>query len=270
MLQCTQRKITTLLFIFSSITILGIIFNKHENIKESISNISPNNFLDGCRYIYIDMGTNIGVQIRKLYEPDLYPSAPILPIFEDMFENNFNEVCSIGFEANPLHDKYLTEFERYCLARKWRVKIFKSTAVSYVDKKLNLYIDPDNENNYQKDASLVAINKTKIITVQGIDIASWFRTTVLNRKLSPGDQPSRIMMKSDIEGHDSTVLANLIFNGVFCSIDLIYGEHFNSDLQQAILSLKKYSNTCKTEVLELTDEKYDLQKFPFVIPESTD
>ncbi|CAF4396459.1 unnamed protein product, partial [Adineta steineri] len=124
--------------------------------------------------------------------------------------------------------------------------------------------------NHQRDASLVAINKTKIITVQGIDIASWFRTTVLNRKLSPGNQPSRIMMKSDIEGHDSTVLANLIFDGVFCSIDLIYGEHFNRDLQEAILSLKKYSNTCKTEVLELTDEKYDLQKFPFVIPESTD
>lgn len=33
--------------------------------------------LDNCQYIYIDIGTNIGVQIRKLYELHLYPKADV-------------------------------------------------------------------------------------------------------------------------------------------------------------------------------------------------
>ena len=31
------------------------------------------------------MGTNSGVQIRKLYEPHLFPNASVLPIFDKFF-----------------------------------------------------------------------------------------------------------------------------------------------------------------------------------------
>ncbi|CAF3891808.1 unnamed protein product, partial [Adineta steineri] len=44
------------------------------------------------------MGTNFDLQIGKLYEPHLYPDAPILQHFTNIFENNFNEVCSVGCE----------------------------------------------------------------------------------------------------------------------------------------------------------------------------
>ena len=40
------------------------------------------NFLDGCRHVFLDMGTNTDVQIRKLYEPHLFPNASVLPIFD--------------------------------------------------------------------------------------------------------------------------------------------------------------------------------------------
>ena len=43
------------------------------------------NFLDGCRHVFLDMGTNTGVQIRKLYEPHLFPNASVLPIFDKFF-----------------------------------------------------------------------------------------------------------------------------------------------------------------------------------------
>ena len=42
-------------------------------------------FLDGCHHVYLDMGTNTGVQIRKLYEPHLFPNASVLPIFDKFF-----------------------------------------------------------------------------------------------------------------------------------------------------------------------------------------
>jgi hypothetical protein len=67
----------------------------------------------------------------------------------------------------------------------------------------------------------------------------------------------------------SLVLANLILSGVFCSIDFIYGEHFNKDLQNAILLLQNYSNLCKTKFIYLDDETYHNQKFPFVLSNST-
>ena len=43
------------------------------------------NPLDGCEFVYLDMGTNTGVQIRKLYESSLFPGAGVLPIFERYF-----------------------------------------------------------------------------------------------------------------------------------------------------------------------------------------
>ena len=42
-------------------------------------------FLDGCHHVYLDMGTNTGVQIRKLYQPHLFPNASVLPIFDKFF-----------------------------------------------------------------------------------------------------------------------------------------------------------------------------------------
>ena len=39
------------------------------------------NPLDGCLHVFIDLGTNRGTQIRKLYEPHLFPLAPILPLY---------------------------------------------------------------------------------------------------------------------------------------------------------------------------------------------
>jgi hypothetical protein len=140
--------------------------------KIESSNKSEENFLDGCRYVYIDMGTNIGIQIRKVYGPHLYPGALILPIFREIFINYSNEVCSIGFEANPVHTDYLKQFGNYCLKRNWRVKIFTSTAVSIVQKNVTFYMEPEAAIYNQWGASLIARGKTTNVTVPSIDIVA--------------------------------------------------------------------------------------------------
>ena len=67
--------------------------------------------LDGCRYVYLDVGSNIGIQIRKLFEPAKYPEASVHKIFDEYFGNlshrNRAGVCAVGFEPNPNHAKYL-------------------------------------------------------------------------------------------------------------------------------------------------------------------
>jgi hypothetical protein len=63
-----------------------------------------------CQHFYIDMGTNIGIQLRKLYEPHYFPGAQALPTFDMYFGNEKatnnrtrSNVCSIGFEPNHVH-----------------------------------------------------------------------------------------------------------------------------------------------------------------------
>lgn len=252
-----------LIMLITLIIRYGVVTKYH---KTSISQL---NLLDGCRYVYIDLGTNIGVQIRKLYEPHLYPGSSVLPLFKQIFENRSNEVCSVGFEANPLHNNYLKEFESYCLRRNWRVKIFISTAVSISQRNLTFYTEPDNELNNQWGASLDIRRSPNAenITVQSINIVRWFKTIVLNRKIPFEFTQPKIMMKSDIEGHDSVVLANLILSGVYCSIDLIYGEHLTDEFRNATSVLQRYSNSCKTKLINMDDESYYKERFPFIIPQ---
>ena len=70
-----------------------------------------NNILDGCKYVYLDVGTNVGIQIRKLFEPDLYPNASIHQVFDRYFGNiekrTRDGICAVGFEPNPSHTSIL-------------------------------------------------------------------------------------------------------------------------------------------------------------------
>ena len=69
------------------------------------------NPLDGCLHIFIDLGSNRGLQIRKLYEPHTFPLAPILPLYEKYFgkpeDRNLQEICSVSFEPNSQHAAHL-------------------------------------------------------------------------------------------------------------------------------------------------------------------
>ncbi len=46
---------------------------------------APSSLLDGCYHVYLDVGSNVGVQVRKLYEPELYPQAAVKPVFDEAF-----------------------------------------------------------------------------------------------------------------------------------------------------------------------------------------
>ena len=44
--------------------------------------------LDGCYHVYLDVGSNLGIQVRKLFEPSLYPKAKINRYFNILFGND--------------------------------------------------------------------------------------------------------------------------------------------------------------------------------------
>ena len=40
---------------------------------------------DKCDFIYLDVGTNVGIEIRKLFEPHLYNKSDVLEVFDTYF-----------------------------------------------------------------------------------------------------------------------------------------------------------------------------------------
>eukprot|EP01047_Picozoa_sp_COSAG01_P068501 COSAG01_NODE_9916_length_2302_cov_2.195642_3_plen_310_part_00 len=76
-----------------------------------------------CQSLYVDLGSNIGVQIRKLFEPSKYPGASVLPFFDEFFgpvDMRRQNTCAFGFEANPKHMKRLKQIEQAYQALGWR------------------------------------------------------------------------------------------------------------------------------------------------------
>ena len=76
-----------------------------------------NGTFDHCYHVYLDVGSNVGIQIRKLYEPHLFtdPIPPVEECFTRMFgspeERNMKEICTFGFEPNPAHKEGLMVYQ---------------------------------------------------------------------------------------------------------------------------------------------------------------
>ena len=62
------------------------------------------NPLDGCLHVFIDLGANRGLQIRKLYEPTHFPLSPVLKLFDRFFgkpdNRKLQEICSVRLLQN--------------------------------------------------------------------------------------------------------------------------------------------------------------------------
>merc|ERR1711971_1320241 len=95
------------------------------------------NPLDGCLHVFVDLGSNRGLQIRKLYEPYLFPLAPILPLYQKYFgapeTRNLQELCTVAFEPNPQHTNHLKSLAANYSTCGIRVLAFTETGVSDKD-----------------------------------------------------------------------------------------------------------------------------------------
>ena len=213
----------------------------------------------GCNCVYIDMGTNVGHQIRKLFEPELYPSNPTEALFNSSFGADRSRCCAFGFEANPSHARRL-----HLLASAYRkagrsVHIFAPTAVSTADGSVTFYSTPGEGKHNQWGASLIreqaemfkGRSRVKAVQVNALDMSCWIRAHILSTSVRP-----IIVLKSDIEGSDEHVLSDLLTQGVLCQISSIYGEHMTPEWLQAVQRILETAG-CKTRFHTLDDETGD-------------
>jgi len=95
-------------------------------------------WLKGCKKIFLDVGCNIGVNVRKLYEPKKYLGAKLLPFFQRHFGEpawrrspaNHSGLCALGFEPNHDHKDRLKSIEKSYLENGWHVHFYPYAAWS--------------------------------------------------------------------------------------------------------------------------------------------
>lgn len=201
--------------------------NDDVHLRQKLNNnniMIPSRFA-GCKMVYLDVGTNIGVQIRKLFEPSRYPSAEVTRFFDEFFgpkrNENKKDLCAIGIEMNPSHTRRLSALEsHYASNCGYRVHIFTETAATVYDGSIMFFSDDDyshEEWGASTQAVATHIHKWSNRTVRAMDLAAFILHEIM-------PHATTIVMKLDIEGAEHNVFPRLLAKGVLCAINLLFVE----------------------------------------------
>ena len=239
---------------------------------------------DGCWHVYLDVGSNIGVQVRKLFEPERYGGALVLPVFERFFgsaEQRRGSTCAIGIEPNPRHIPRLRGVEQRYKSLGWRTHFLTRTAASVAAGKAKFYFNDnfiDSAKHSGWAASLTNAHRDHgrdtSAVVAKLDLAK-FLGQILARRLPPrpeGAPNASTVMKVDIEGAEYDVMSALLARGVLCDLDLLFAEFHPSlarisaglefqrpwarDKFPDFLRMVTQHASCRVEVSSVDDESF--------------
>ena len=216
---------------------------------------------DDCFNVYLDVGSNVGIQVRKVFEPELYPHGKVLRFFDAHLgpaAARREATCAFGFEINPLHTSRLLMLQAAYSERGWRTRFFTETGIGLNDTTLAFQSDNNAGDLYSGSRLVVGRGGAGDVQIPVVSLARFVRA-ILQRHVPPAAcalvEP-RIVMKLDCEGNELEMLQRLADEGLLCSLAFIYVEfHAPSNLTALRSSLAK--GRCKTEIVELDDETYN-------------
>jgi hypothetical protein len=193
---------------------------------------------DGCQHVYLDVGTNIGVQIRKLFEPQHYPNAKILPIFDQAFgTDRTRTVCAFGWEANPSHTPRLREVQAAYRRVGWRTTIHVETAAGVRDGSVPFFWSGNSFHDLAAStmpsehltSSGVEVHRTD---TRMMDLARFIKEEVHERLRPDGVGPGAVVMKVDVEGAELDLLPDLMLRGALCDVHTLYVEFHQNPMKK--------------------------------------
>merc|ERR1712180_450038 len=235
--------------------LLNSLENKRESTQGDSSQEKRPNPLDGCLHVFLDLGSNRGLQIRKLYEPHLFPLAPILPLYERYFgppeERKLQEICSVSVEPNPKHADHLIQLADSYATCGIKVLVFNNTGVGHKDTVsrfapfntlLGQEVGQDaSARLIHDDESVEEFMKThfhegvEMETVTVLRIAKFITDVVATRELprTAAVTTPRVVIKADIEGAELKIIPDMVITGALGHIDNIHMEwHGNASYRQ--------------------------------------
>jgi hypothetical protein len=210
--------------------------SSHTNDNNNPPHAREPKLADGCYHIYLDVGANIGVHTRFLFEPTKYPNAKHAhSIFNDEFNatRDNRDLCAFGFEPNPNHAKRHEALIEAYKAMGWRYHYIPA-AVSNEGGNMTFYHNHDEKNEEWgfSDHDLKGGGKAgEEVVVPKIRLANWLMEEVYHRQLPDKvygiyDKGPRVVMKMDIESQEYAVLPDVMFSGSLCkTVHTIFGEY---------------------------------------------
>lgn len=222
----------------------------------------PHEFtLDGCNLLYLDMGTNMGVQIQKFYEPHRFLlkgiDTPIISHFNEAFGGpkrrrkpfKQSRVCVVGFEPNPQHTSHLMNLQKQYRDVGWNVWALTEIALGVRDTSMKLYIsgnDGIKDGSSLSDLNNVFHRRHATADVAVIDTIKFVREYVAKREIDH-DEETFVLAKMDIETSEFSLLRELTTTGMFCYLDKVMAEFHErmvpkgvGDINQVPVSEKDY------------------------------
>ncbi|KAL3906093.1 MAG: hypothetical protein SGPRY_010678 [Prymnesium sp.] len=194
-------------------------------------------WLDGCYHVYLDVGVDAGLRVRQLYQPKLFPNAPVLPVFAKFLgsaEERQFWACSIGIEPNPRYAPQLHRLQERLTSFGWRTQFLTHAAAWIHSDGVKFYFDKAGLRKFPASRSLAERQSMKrsrahetwdYERVPTVDLPMLVEYILQRRPpQAPLTQPPRVVMKMDIEGGDYTVLSALHARGLVCRLDYIWLE----------------------------------------------
>jgi len=181
-----------------------------------------------------------------LYEPHLFPLAPILPLYERYFgvpeERKLQEICSAAFEPNPKHAQHLLDLAASYKTCGVKVLVFNNTGVGHQDTtsrfapfntllghevgqdaSARLILEGESVEEFMKTHFHEVV---EIETVEVVRFAKFITDVVATRKLptSAGVTTPRVVIKADIEGAELKIIPDMVVTGAFGHVDNLHME----------------------------------------------
>mmetsp|Transcript_46795 Transcript_46795/g.135379 ORF Transcript_46795/g.135379 Transcript_46795/m.135379 type:complete len:320 (-) Transcript_46795:106-1065(-) len=243
----------------------------------------PSGMLQACTKIYLDMGSNMGVQVRKLFEPEHYPGAEVLPIFDRFFglpaerrrPSNESGLCAVGFEASPEWAGRLQRVEKaYKDAKGWSASFVVPAAVSDRDNETVTFHYGNNWGPYQDVWAGIATEykqAPKATKVPTLDMAAF----VAEQIVPLSSKNVTVVGKVDIEGSEYVILPKLLKEGLLCAgtIDVLFiefheqkpagYEQYSPEALKAQISKGEHcAGRSPTQIIDLDDESFGADGAP--------
>jgi FkbM family methyltransferase len=225
-----------------------------------------------CKRVFIDMGANIGMHARFIFEPELYPPDKKKYGYKELkgmyeyfnkylgdpqFRKKKGNVCVFGFEANPVHAKRLNSLNDAYNAKGWIVNYNVPLAVWKNTDGVDLHVY-----NVHKTALGSSItnrndrNPRETVHVPSVNISKFVK--YIKAKYNP----DIIMGKLDIEGAEYEVLPSLEKNGLLCAeqgfhiITYEFHTYFKGANKNWVLP-RTFSPCTETLMIDLDSEAYN-------------
>jgi len=244
----------------------------------------------GCKHLFLDVGSNIGVHTRFLYEPELYrPRHPYDDVMDGIFgrerlENDRRDLCSIGFEPNPLHRQRHQDLANAYAKMGWRYRAFFAGVSGWATPgdKLTFYRQDNGKNNDWGFSLKHSYGKKK--NAEKHDVPIFSLATFVNEHVG-GARPEKVLMKMDVEGSEYSTFPEMLdlrsfdnidtmtyeFHARFCPIPVRLKDGVHEFSKQDCLDYARefprlLSAGFQTKLSEIDDEKHRKDGRPWPNP----